>query len=146
MAMVDGWPPWMRALAMVRQQCGGLFTVREVVEADFDALVPAVAQGNVDAYVTVMAVTASARWIEEPQTDTPAMCCLSCQGSLAGKPRSYAVVAPRVPSPEVVVALAVCTSCAPTRADIVPALEFCFRKIWENYRAIGPIMDSSGRA
>jgi hypothetical protein len=118
----------------------------EAIDAGMDALVPAVARGDVTAYMIVMAVTASARWIDEPQPDTPAMCCLACNGSIARRSRSYAVVAADVPSPEVVVALAVCADCAPSKDAIAPALEACLRIIWPAYRPIGRIMDTSGRA
>lgn len=148
MAMVDGWPPWLRALRLLHDECGGVFTVLPMMRDEQAAALAAATADEPDprAYLLAGAITVAHFQIERPDLHTHPMLCLGCTRPLAGVPRSYGVVVPDVPEPTRAVALAVCGVCAPDRDAILSALRPCLRIIWPDLRALGPVMAGAGHA
>ena len=139
MAAVDGDPPWMAALRLMAEHAVTLFRVMAVMRDEIVQLGRGVQARDADALLLLGAVGIAHRAIECPTPGQPAMPCLSCARSLAGVPRSYAVVWPEIPEPEFAVALAICGTCGPDLPAIVEAVQPCLRLVWPAHRRLPPM-------
>jgi hypothetical protein len=148
MAMLGGWPPWLRALKLLHEEAAGVCWVVPMMAQEIEAALKGALADPPDArsYLLAGALTVAHEQVERPAPDTVPMVCVGCTRPLAGHPRSFAIVVPDVPEPQRAVALAVCPTCGPDPNAIRRAVQPCLRIIWPDLRQLGGVSNAVGHA